>query len=109
MSVLDAYDRQAHLTWYERQYPDLPEWPPETRDAAGAVRAIAQYAGLAGLLDVPLGLGLGLGLGLEVSFTKDPGGIVATIADHAAGLSTGIGDTVTGALEAAVAGMGQAR
>lgn len=42
---LAEYDRQAHLAWHERQYPDAGEWPPEPRTDAEAARYIAQYAG----------------------------------------------------------------
>lgn len=101
MSLLDAYDRQRHLAWHEEHHPGAAEWPPCPGDSAAAARYIAQYAGLAGLLEILLGLGL------EVSFTKDPEGYVVIIDDHAAGLSTGIGETVTGALEAAVTGLGE--
>jgi hypothetical protein len=46
-----------------------------------------------------------LSRGLEVSFVKDPEGIVALVDDHAAGVHTGIGGTAADALEAAVAGL----
>jgi hypothetical protein len=97
--LLDAYDRQRHLNWHERKYPDAPEWPLEPRDPAGAVRAISQYAGLSGVLEILLGHGL------EVSFVKDPAGYIVLVEGDAVALSTGIGDTIAGALEAAVAGM----
>lgn len=41
---LERYDRQAHLTWYERQHPDAENWPPYPRDDDEAAQAIARYA-----------------------------------------------------------------
>ncbi|HEX6452775.1 MAG TPA: hypothetical protein VF060_25370, partial [Trebonia sp.] len=79
---LAAYDRQRHIQWFEEHFPNFPNWPPEPRTDAEALRYLAQYAPS----DVAPVLAWLLNRGYEVSFTKDPEGIVAMIDDHASGL-----------------------
>jgi hypothetical protein len=156
IAPLDAYDRQAHLAWYERQFPDSDLWPPYPRTDAEAAEFIAQYAGVPALPSVtsskeeemdPLSkitpgqaahdtwcadddwdelddeerdlwedaakaaiaaalADLLTGRGLQVEFAKAiEGYVVQLVEGDAVALSTGIGDTVTDALEAAVAGL----
>lgn len=42
---LQQYNRQAHLAWYEKTYPNLPEWPPVPRTNLEASDAILAYTG----------------------------------------------------------------
>lgn len=41
--ALERYDRGAHLTWYEKRYPDAENWPMEPLTDDEAVDAIAEY------------------------------------------------------------------
>jgi hypothetical protein len=105
INPLADYDRQKHLAWFDREHPGALEWPPEPRDDVEAARYITQYAPGPDIAPVVAWL---LDRGLEVSFMKEPEGIVVMVDDHAAGVHTGIGDTLLGALEAAIAGMTEA-
>lgn len=99
-TLLAAYSRREHLAWAEKTDPDALEWPPEPRDGAAAAAYISAYAGIGGLLDAILALGLG------VEFAPAREGVIAIITEgDATALSTGIGDTLRDALEAAAAGL----
>lgn len=48
MRIRLGYDRQAHLAWFEKAHPDVPEFPGKPRTEAATLAAVAAYS--AGIL-----------------------------------------------------------